>query len=311
MTTHPQNASRTSDWFTDRSHTPALAIETTILTHGLPKPDAASLMADIRSIASQAGVQAAIIGIRQGRAIVGMTEDEVHGLIHNASVPKTNSANLGAILHAGLDGATTVSTTLELAALASIRVFSTGGIGGVHKHLADRLDISADLGALARYPVATVASGCKNILDLTATRELLETLGVPVIGFRCDTFPAFYQRETSLPVDARFDDPDALADFVRFELDRTGRGLLVVNPIPEANEIPLPIWNEWLAEAERASANASGRQATPAILEAVHRISDGRTIRANTALARSNAVLGASIAAGLHHRGQPGSVWNG
>lgn len=190
---------------------------------------------------------------------------------------------------------------MELAVDAGIRVFATGGIGGVHRGYGEHWDVSADLIALTRFPVAVVASGVKNLLDVVSTREMLETLGVPVVGFGTDRFPAFYQRHSDAGVDARFDDPGELAKFVDAELTRTGRGLLVCNPIPEDAELTGPAWDGWLADAAASAADqgATGRAVTPAILSRLHEISDGATLRANLALVESNCRLAARIASRL------------
>jgi pseudouridylate synthase len=181
-------------------------------------------------------------------------------------------------------------------------VFATGGIGGVHRGYAHHLDISADLAALARFPVAVVCSGVKSILDVAATREALETLGVPVVGFAADDFPAFYLRSGDAgAVDARFDDPSDLASYVDRELARTGRGVLIANPIPASDELNAQDWARWLAEAERRAVaqGAHGRAVTPAVLGALHEVSSGATLTANIALVRSNARLAGAVAASL------------
>ena len=195
------------------------------------------------------------------------------------------------------DAATTVSVTMELASAAGVRVFATGGVGGVHRGYGEHLDISADLAAFTRFPVAVVASGTKSLLDVESTREAFETLGVPVIGFRCDRFPAFYLRESDAGVDARFDDEEALAAFLAAELARTGRGVLVCNAIPEADEIGRADWENWLAGAQREAEGSAGRDVTPAVLGALHRVSGGATMRANLSLVRSNARLAGRLAA--------------
>lgn len=190
---------------------------------------------------------------------------------------------------------------MELASAAGVRVFATGGLGGVHKHLSQRLDISTDLLAFTRFPIAVVTAGCKSILDVLNTRELLETLGVPVIGFRCDRFPAFYRRDGGADVDARFDEVDALARFVRHELARTCRGIVICNPIPPEHEISETLWSGWLAEAEKqaVAAGATGRDVTPAVLGALHKVSGGQTLKANIELIKHNVAVGAQLAAAI------------
>eukprot|EP00913_Durusdinium_trenchii_P006164 g5776.t1 len=215
-----------------------------------------------------------------------MTPDELDALLSAESVAKANTANLGVLMARNQHAATTVSATMELAASSGVRVFATGGLGGVHPGLGQRLDISSDLAAFTRFPVAVVTSGVKSILDVESTREALETLGVPVVGYRTDAFPAFYLRDSDADVDARFDDLDELASFVSAELTRTGRGVVVANPIPEASEIDPRDWADWLARAERAAdeQGAAGRGRTPALLAALHDLSGSRTLEANLAL---------------------------
>lgn len=283
----------------NRAEPPAVALETTLLLHGLPRDRVNHVHAQLVSAIRGGGASPALVGIIEGDPIVGMTTAELNLMLDRDSVPKVNRANLGIVLATRQWGATTVSTTTELAHAAGIRVFATGGIGGVHRNYAASLDISADLAAIAHHPVAVVTSGCKNILDIAATREALETLGIPVVGFRTDTFPAFYQRSSGIPVDAAFQDEADLAAFLSFELERTGRGVVVCNPIPESDEIPLEQWNGWLAAAEAGSVGRAGRDATPQILAAVHAVSEGATVEANIALARSNATLAGVLAASI------------
>src|ERR1051325_3498871 len=210
----------------------SVALETTLLLHGVPKDQGAPLASELAGIVSSRACTPALIGVVSGQPIVGLNDAELKALLDAPEVPKANTANFGVLLHQKSHAATTVSTTMELAAQAGIKLFATGGIGGVHRGYGSQLDISADLAALARFPVAVVASGVKSILDVAATREVLETLGVPVIGYRTGAFPAFYLRTTQppIPVDATFDDVPALGEFIQAELARTGRGLLICNP---------------------------------------------------------------------------------
>jgi pseudouridine-5'-phosphate glycosidase len=275
-----------------------VALETTLLVHGVPPAAALDLHRDLCGIVRSQGAIPALIGIVAGVPTVGMTDDELKLLLEAGEVPKANTSNLGALMHRASHAATTVSATMELAAAAGIRLFATGGIGGVHKNYAAALDISSDLSALARFPVAVVSSGVKNILDVAATREALETIGVPVIGLRTDRFPAFYLRDGGCAVDARFDDEQDLAAFIRRELARTGRGILITNPIPQADELDPAQWNHWLAQAEREAheKNITARAVTPFVLGRLHELSNGATLRANIALVKSNAAAAAKIA---------------
>ena len=278
-----------------------VALETTLLAHGVPSETALPLARKLDEIVRAEGAEPAVIGVHAGTPTAGMTADELQALLDSHDVPKVNTANLGLIMQSGRHGATTVSTTMEIAAGAGIRVFATGGIGGVHREYGTRLDVSADLTALSRFPVAVVTSGVKSLLDVVSTREVLETLGVPVVGYRTDAFPAFYIRESVAGVDVRIDDPETLARFVRFELDRTGRGIIIANPVPEADEIPEERFAMWLNRAlgEAREQGVAGRDVTPFALARLHELSGGETLRSNLALVKSNAALAAQIASRL------------
>jgi len=274
-----------------------VALETTLLLHGVPQGQGERLARELSETVRQHGVPPAFIGIYHGVPTVGLDFNELNELFAAESVEKANTANAGLLMHRGQHGATTVSTTMEFAAAAGVQVFATGGIGGVHTGYAQRLDISADLAAFTRFPVAVVTSGVKSLLDVVSTREMLETLGIPVLGFQTDRFPAFYLRSSEAKVDARFDDLAQLAAFLKNELTRTKRGIVVANPVPEADEIPRHTWEQWLAvsEAHAASSNVAGRDLTPAILKHLHLVSGGATLRSNLALVRSNADLAARL----------------
>jgi pseudouridylate synthase len=286
---------------TNRSSGPSVALETTLLLHGVPRGEGGTLAAELESIVREHGANPVCVGIVAGRPIVGLNQTELAALLEATKVPKANTANLGVLMHRGEHAATTVSTTMELAAAAGVRLFATGGLGGVHQGYGQHLDISADLAAFTRFPVAVTTSGVKSILDVVATREALETLGVPVIGFRTDHFPAFYLRESDARVDARFDDEASLAAFLASELARTGRGVVVANPIPHEHEIARADWDRWLAQATReaAESGAQGRDVTPALLGRLHAVSGGRTLKANIELVKSNAALAARLAAAM------------
>lgn len=275
-----------------------VALETTLVVHGVPRGEGAALARTLGDCVRAQGVEPALVGVVDGRPIVGMTEAELARLLGADEVAKANTSNLGVLMHLGQHAATTVSATMELAAAAGVRVFATGGLGGLHYGLAERPDVSADLAALARFPVAVVTSGVKSLLDVEGTRELLESLGVPVIGFRTDRFPAFYLRESGARVDARIDDVEALAAFVGSELRRTQRGIVIANPIPEADEIDRADWDRWLGQAQVA-AHDGGRDVTPKVLAALHHFSHGRTLAANVALAKSNAALAGQVCRAL------------
>ncbi|MFI4882616.1 MAG: pseudouridine-5'-phosphate glycosidase [Phycisphaerales bacterium JB064] len=274
-----------------------VALETTLLAHGLPAGQGLPLARELDQIVTDAGARPATIGVLEGVPIVGMTPDELEAFLARPIIHKANTANLGPLVHQGATAATTVSATVHLAASAGIRVMATGGLGGVHTNLHQRLDISADLTALAQHPVAVVSSGVKAILDVASTRELLETMGVPVLGYNTDKFPAFYLTESECGVDATFDDPRDIALFARHHLAQHGSGVLVVQPVPAEHAIEPHVWHDWLGQAQAETAAVQGRAATPAVLDSLHRISQGRTLSANLALVRANAALAAKIAA--------------
>lgn len=298
---------------------PFVALETTLLAHGVPKGQGLPLAQRLAQTIRARGAEPAVVAVIGGIAKAHLSDDELARLLElsaaadpiggGGGVRKVNTANLGVALFRKLNAATTVSTTMELAARAGLHVFATGGLGGVHHPAApasNAFDISADLHALTRFPVCVVASGVKSILDVPATREVLETLGVPVIGFQTEDFPCFYLRshpDTRVnPCDARFDDPAELASFVRFEMARTNRAVLVVNPIPKQHEIKPDQWRTWLSAAEakvKSLADAAGRDATPALLAALHEVSQGATLKANIELVVNNADLAAQIAVAM------------
>ena len=291
---------------TNRAKPPAVALETTLIIHGFPPAEAPALVEELSGVVRSEGADPAYIGIYKGRATVGLDEGEIREMLGavelGETIAKVNTSTIGALMFAEAHAATTVSATMELAADASVRVFATGGLGGVHPGA--QFDVSADLFAFTRFPVAVVTSGCKSILDVVATREALETLGVPVVGYRTDRFPAFYVRESDAGVDVRFDDVEELAKFVRFELDRTGRGIVVANPVPEEHALDETRFNAWLDEANDAAQRAGvrGRDVTPFVLAQLHERSGGATMTANRALALDNARLAARIANAIEKR---------
>ena len=275
----------------------AVALETTLLVHGVPRAVSGKLAVELGAIIEEQGSTPALIGVIDGVPTVGMNGEQLKAMLDEPTVAKLNTANLGVSMSRGAHGATTVSTTMEIATFAGLRVFATGGIGGVHQGYGTHLDISADLMALTRFPIAVVTSGVKSILDVVSTREALESLGVTVVGYQTDSFPAFYLRRSEAGVDARFDDADELAEFVRVELARSGRGIVIANPIPAEHELDGGLWSKWLKKASKLveSGQASGREVTPALLGHLHEISEGKTLEANIELVKSNARLAGMI----------------
>ena len=279
-----------------------VALESTVIAHGLPRPrnleTARQLEADVRA----AGAVPATVCIADGVLAVGAGDALLERLANENGVAKISTWDLAPFLArrpAGI-GATTVAATAEIAARAGIEVFATGGIGGVHRGAERTLDVSADLRALAAYPVVVVCAGAKLVLDLPKTLEALETLGVPVVGYGTDELPAFYVRSSGVKLPHRADDPVTMARIARLQLDR-GAGMLVCVPIPEANALPRDeIESEIDAALEAADrARVHGAAVTPFLLATLGETSSGRTLDANVALLRNNARVAAAIATAL------------
>ncbi len=281
---------------------PRVALESTVIAHGLPAPHnletARACETEVRAV----GALPATIGILAGRPVIGLSEAEVAELASRQDVAKVNLANLAHVIAAEKWGATTVAGTLHLAQAEGIRVFATGGIGGVHRGAGDSFDISADLQALARYPVVTVCAGAKAILDLPKTLEVLETLGVPVVGYQTSELPAFYSRTSGLPLDLRADSAAEIARLAatHWQLGFT-TGVLVVNPVPQADEVPAAEIKDAIEEAllTAAAQGVSGKAVTPFLLARIAARTEGRALRANISLLRNNARLAGEIACAL------------
>ena len=282
---------------------PVVALETTVVTHGLPHPDGVTTAMSLEQIIREAGATPATIGIIGGALRIGLTASELEQLATTPNVAKINLSNLAAAVASGQPGSTTVAATMFAAHASAIRVFATGGIGGVHRDATESGDISADLTALSRIPVVVVSAGAKAILDLPRTVEMLETLGVPVFGFRTDEFPAFYRRSTGLPVDRRYDSITDLASAVQLHLSLgLGTGVLIANPIPIADEMPSELYERALhtALSEAGARRIRGRAVTPFLLDRMRAVTGGESVRANVALLRHNAQVAAALAvAGL------------
>ena len=279
---------------------PVVALESTVIAHGLPRPMNLETARDLERVVREGGAIPAIIAVAEGRAVVGADDDLLRRLATEDGVAKVSLRDLAPLLATAGLGATTVAATVEIAARAGISVMATGGIGGVHRGAERTFDVSADLEAVARTPVCVVCSGAKLVLDLPKTLEALETLGVPVVGFRTDDFPAFYVRSSGLRLVHRVDDPLAAARVVREQLSR-GAGLVVAVPIPDADAIDR---DEAERQVERAVTAAerdgvSGAALTPYLLRALGELTTGRTLAANVALLRNNARVAAAIAGAL------------
>ena len=283
---------------------PVVALESTIITHGMPWPQNLDMARRVERVVRDSGAVPATIAVMGGQIHVGLTDDALETLARTPPdrAMKLSRADLAVCLATGRTGATTVAATMICAHLAGIRVFATGGIGGVHRGAETSFDISADLQELAQTPVTVVAAGAKAILDLPKTCEVLETLGVPVIAYGQDDLPAFWSRNSGIRAPLRMDSAGdiAAAAAMRARLGLKG-GQLVANPIPPEAEIPreriMPVIEQALAQAE--AQGIAAKQVTPFLLGRIFELTDGRSLEANIALVLNNARLAAAIAAAM------------
>jgi pseudouridine-5'-phosphate glycosidase len=278
---------------------PVVALESTIITHGMPWPENLAMARRVEAAVRAGGAEPATIAVIDGRLCVGLSDAQLEALARTEDAAKLSRADLAVCMARGGTGATTVAATMIAAHAAGIAVFATGGIGGVHRGAEQSFDISADMQELAQTPVTVVAAGAKAILDLPKTLEVLETLGVPVIAYGQDALPAFWSREAGLAAPLRMDDA---ADIARAHRVRAALGLpggqLVANPIPAEAEIPhetlAPVIDAAIAEADRRG--IAGKALTPFLLQRIYEATEGRSLVANVALVLNNARLAAAIA---------------
>jgi pseudouridine-5'-phosphate glycosidase len=284
------------------SNRPVVALETTLVTHGLPHPEGVRVAAELEAEVRAHGALPATIGALDGCVRVGLDAAALERLATTGGVAKLNLSNLAAELtHTGA-GSTTVAATMFAAARAGIRVFATGGIGGVHRDAGESGDVSADLTALARYPVAVVCAGAKAILDLPRTVEVLETLGVPVYGLGTERFPAFYRRDSGVPLDRGFDSVERLAGAVRAHWALgLATGVVVANPVPLESEMPREVYEKALAAAlaDASARGVRGRAVTPYLLDRMRELTEGASVFSNRALLIANARVAAALAGAL------------
>ena len=278
---------------------PIVALESTLIAHGLPSPANLETATECERIVRASGAIPATIAVLDGKPTIGLSQIEIERLAQAKGVLKASRRDLAAAVALKRTAATTVSATMALAHAAGIHTFATGGIGGVH--CGGEWDVSADLTELSHTPVAVVCAGAKSILDLPNTLEYLETLGVPVVGYGCDEFPAFYLTTSGLPVSARVDDAETAARLILAHWSLGGCGLVIAQPPPAALAIESKTFAAWLTEAEsRANAaKVTGPGITPFVLRELAQISNGRTVELNKALIVANASLAARIAVAM------------
>jgi len=278
---------------------PIVALESTIITHGMPFPDNAEMAASVEALIRDCEVVPATIAVIDGRIKIGLTHNELLQLANVKNALKISRADMAFAISQGKTAGTTVAATMIIARMAGIRIFATGGIGGVHKGAETNFDISADLTELGKTDVLVVAAGAKAILDVPKTLEVLETQGVPVIGYQTNTLPAFWTRESNLDVPLRMNNTSQISDFlkVRDEL-HLNSGILIANPIPEKDEIPSEIIKSYIeaAQEEMEKSNISGKDVTPFLLKRIFELSKGTSLKSNIALVKNNALIAAKIA---------------
>ncbi|MEV6832175.1 pseudouridine-5'-phosphate glycosidase [Amycolatopsis sp. NPDC051102] len=281
---------------------PVVALESTILSHGLPPGRNLDVARRLEGVVRDGGAVPATIAVLDGRVVVGLSPAELERVCApDAGLDKLSLRDLGPAVGLGRSGATTVASTSALAAAAGIGMFATGGLGGVHVGAAQSWDVSADLGVLAKVPTVVVCSGVKSVLDIPATLEVLETNSVPVLGYRTDDFPAFYLRSSGHQVGWRVDDPKQAAAVIDAHRAYANSGVLLANPIPEASEMDKELHDRLLAEglALVEARGVHGADVTPVLLEHFHTASGGVSIDANEALVLNNAKLATEVAVAL------------
>jgi pseudouridylate synthase len=280
---------------------PVVALESTIISHGLPRPDNLRVAREIEAAVRSGGAVPATIAIIGGEPHIGLDDPALRRIAESDTVVKVSVRDVAVLAARGGDGGTTVASTAHLAAAAGISVFATGGLGGVHRDARDSWDESADLMTLSRTGVLVVCAGVKSILDVGATLERLESLNVGVIGYRTDRFPGFYLADSGHPVGWRVDSPEQVADVLRARrrLGTDGYGLVLANPIAPADEMDRALHDRVLADALAAAgaAGVHGKDVTPFLLDFFHRETHGASLSANVALVLSNARLAAEVAA--------------
>ncbi|HEY8505235.1 MAG TPA: pseudouridine-5'-phosphate glycosidase [Gemmataceae bacterium] len=280
---------------------PVVALESTLIAHGLPWPLNLETARATESAVREAGAVPATVGVWEGTPTLGLSPAQIEAFARGGEVRKASRRDLAFAALRRRHAATTVAATMALAHRAGIAVFATGGIGGVHPDVAESLDVSADLTELARTPVLVVCAGAKSILDLPRTLELLETLAVPVAGYRTDTFPAFYLPSSGLTVPARVDTPAEAAELFALHRKLGGAGMLLAQPVAEELAVPAGELGDALsrAESEADAAGVTGPARTPFLLARLAEITGGKTLRANRALVVANAKLAAEVAVNL------------
>ena len=278
---------------------PVVALESTIISHGMPYPQNVAMAREVEQIVRDAGAVPATIAILDGRPTVGLSDEELEMFGADQGIRKVSVRDIAHVVATGVHGATTVASTMRIAALAGIRVFVTGGLGGVHQGAESSMDVSADLTELSRTEVAVISAGVKSILDIGRTLEVLETLGVPVVGYGTDEFPSFFSRSSGVAVPMRVDTPEEVAALMAATWGLgLGSGVSIANPVPAQDEMAHEeidaVIDQALADCDAHGIH--GKDITPYLLGRIIELSGGRSLETNLALVRNNAVVGTAIA---------------
>ncbi|MCW2530240.1 MAG: psuG [Pseudonocardiales bacterium] len=301
MHVHPEVAAALAE------NRPVVALESTIISHGLPRPDNLRIAREIEAAVRAGGATPATIAVVAGVATVGLDDEALDRIANNDRVVKASLRDLATVVAKGGDAATTVASTAHIAAQAGISIFATGGLGGVHREARDSWDESADLTTLSRTPILVVCAGVKSILDVAATVERLETLNVAVLGYRTTRFPGFYRADSGYTLDWQVDSPAEVAAILRARIDlgTDGYGVLLANPISAEDELDADLHDRVLAAGLAAleARGVRGKEVTPFLLDFFHRETHGASLTANVALVLSNARLAAAVAVEFAHIG--------
>ncbi len=280
---------------------PIVALESTIISHGLPYPENFETANMVENIIREHGATPATIALHQGLVNIGLDGETLKHFAQSQHIHKASRRDIAYMLSQNLSASTTVAATMYCAHLANIHFFVTGGIGGVHHMARESFDISADLIELSKTPMVVICAGAKSILDLSKTLEVLETQGVPVVGYQTQEFPAFYHQKSGLQLSMQVESPKQIAKLLHYQQSLAlNNGLLVANPIPKDAEIPAEEINPVIAKARLEEESLQGKEITPLLLAKIAELSQGQSIKANVALIKNNAELGAKAATAYH-----------
>jgi pseudouridylate synthase len=280
-----------------RRSDPVVVLESTVWIHGLPPDVSVNVLVDCCKIIETEGAFPLVVALSRGRIIAGAGPGDIKAMIARGRCRKVNVRDIPSVIQKQQDGATTVSATIFIADALGLPVVATGGIGGVHRRAEATFDISADIHALATHPLALVSSGVKSILNVGATLEMLETLGVPVLGYKTDWFPSFYCRNSQFPIPERVDSIEAIAEIIKINKSLGGKGVLITSPIPEQDSLSESLIEEITEKVlmEAQDLNITGKELTPFLLDRLHQCSGGQTVAANISLLKENVKLAAQL----------------